>query len=173
MVMTKYVTNGALFGKPAQIPDLRRFMADLSKAMKGRLVRHDLEIEGVRIVAHPIVKWSESKGKYSVSLTEARLEVRGARRRLVGNSFLVPEGEEYKLPTLRINLGRSKAALAKEIKRVLVEPSKTALQKHRAWNEQQEANDKALGKALAQHLRGGPVSREQKQILKRHKIATL
>lgn len=121
-----YLTNREEFGRTLRAVDVTRFTTDLCQALGGKLV-NDPErragasfiLDGAEISVHSI--WNASD--------KVSLHIAPSPRTWLGSNE--PHGEEYKLPSIRVSVERPMAALAKDVKRRLIDPAQGPLAKRR------------------------------------------
>src|SRR5262245_60317119 len=130
--MTDYMTTIERYGRPEPVLAMTNFAADLAKALGGKVLprdadriggdRDDIEVDGVRLWL-TWSSWGAARGKVRVHAARPADNLRYNDH---------PYGDGYKLPEASITPSRRMAALAKDIRRRVIEPAKPVIAK---WRE--------------------------------------
>lgn len=126
--MTNYLTGTNRWGEA--VFDMARFAADLAAELGGTVIedpeRRDcntIEVDGVRA-------WLATKGYGAGAYAKVHVHAMRPADGLAYNDH--PYGKEYKLPDAWVTATRPMPAIAKDVRRRVIEPAKTPLAK---WRE--------------------------------------
>jgi hypothetical protein len=131
--MTNYVTTIERYGRPENVFDMAAFAKDLAAALGGKVLerdadrigsdRDDIEVDGVRI-------WLSVKGWGAGANTKVHVWAARPADGLRYNEH--PYGDGYKLPDAYVTATRPMPAIAKDVRRRVVEAAKPVIAK---WRE--------------------------------------
>lgn len=125
-----YTKTVEKFGRLEEVFDMARFAADLAAELKGKVInpsaapldsdRDALEVDGVRLWL-TVKSWGAG--------ANSKVNVRACAPYFEGKYHDHPHGPDYKMPDAYVSASRPMAAIAKDVRRRVIEPAAAPIAK--------------------------------------------